>query len=127
MGTYTGRRTQTVTVWEKTGTDRYGEPTRGSPVEPLVRWERTRKDMMAPDGTRVNVDVVMVYGCDLDLKIEDVVYLGVLEDWVGTGSAGDDSELMKVVALDYVPNIRGDAAYREAGLVKYRDTLPEAT
>lgn len=127
MGSYTGRRTQKVIVWRKAGTNRYGDPVVGTPGEFTVRWEKTRKDMMAPDGTRINVDVVMVYGPDLcDLAVEDAVWLGGLEDWYGTGSGGQESDVMRVAALDYVPNVRGTAAYREAGLVKHRDTPPDA-
>jgi hypothetical protein len=122
VGYYTGRRTQTVTWWPRTRTDRYGDPVvSGTPSEILVRWERTRRDMMDPTGTRVAVDVVMVYGPDDAVGVEDTVFLGDTETLYGDGAgtaipAG--TTLYRVKALDHVPSVDGVAVYREAGLVR---------
>lgn len=117
-------RHQKLVRWAKSRTNRYGDPDRGDPEELCVRWEFTRKDMMAPDGTRTAVDAVVTYGPSQTFQIDDTVWLGELEDWYGTGSAGNDSGVYRVAAIDYVPDIKGRAAYREAGLIKASDALP---
>lgn len=121
-----GRRTQTVLRWRKTRTNRYGDPDRGDPEEMCVRWERVIRDMLAPDGTRIKVDVQLGYGPENDdLAVDDTIWLGDSDDWYGTGSAGSDTELYRVAALEYTPNLRGTKVDRWAGLVKLGDTMPE--
>jgi hypothetical protein len=127
MGWYTGRRTQTVVWWSSGGLDRYGDPVRGPASEILVRWERTRRDMMDPTGARVAVDVMVTYGPDDDVHVDDTFFLGELEDLYGTGAGTaqvSGAEFYRVKALDFVPTLDGGDAYREAGLVRVGGTLP---
>lgn len=121
----TSDRWQTATLWEYVGKDRFGQPKVSSaPVELSVRWNTTRRLVLAPDGNRVALDAEAVV--NRKIGIGSVMFLGELDDWRGTGSgsAGEESELWEVVTYDEVPDLKGRNVRREIGLKKYRDTLP---
>ena len=116
-------RFQVAVLWPKVGVDGYGAVTRGNAEEIQVRWVWKRRDIRAPDGSRISVDAT-VHTVE-NLRIGDRLWLGALEDWYGTGSGGDDSEVLQVVAFDYTPDVKGRAVHKQAMLAKSRDGLPD--
>jgi len=114
---------QAAVLWPKVGVDEYGAVTRGNPEEITVRWTWKRRDIRAPDGTRITVDATL--HTVKDLRIGDRVWLGALEDWYGTGSGGDDSDVLQVVAFDFTHDVKGREIHRQAMLAKSRDGLPD--
>ena len=121
----TSDRWQTATLWEYVGKDRFGQPKVSStPRELDVRWNTTRRLVLAPDGNRVSLEAEAVV--NRKVGIGSVLFNGDLTDWTGTGSgsAGEESELWEVVTYDETPDLKGRNLRREIGLKKYRDTLP---
>ena len=121
----TSHRFQTVTYWAKGGTDAYAQPTLSTPVELLARWEFRRAEALDAQGRTVALDAFAVL--DRAVAVGGLMWLGEYEDWLGTGSAGDDDELMEVVTYDEIPDVKGRFYERTAGLRKFRDTLPSVS
>lgn len=122
-------RHQKAVLWEKTGVDRYGETVRATPVELDVRWEEGSTDMLLPDGTKVKLEGVVVTNRAVPegslMWLAPNAALSPLEQWYGTGSAGDDSGVMMVHSKDTAPDLKGRNVRYELNMVKYRDTLPD--
>lgn len=118
----TSHRPHKAVYWEKTGVDRYNNPKLTEPVEIRVRWVGTRSNMLDPNGERIVVDASAILA--QDAKIGDQLWLGELEDWLGTGSAGDDTEvtIMEVVAFESTDDVKGRNTFREVGLKRFRGT-----
>jgi hypothetical protein len=53
MPAYTRNMNQLATYWPKTGTDVFGLPTFGAPVELLCRWQDRADLVRTPDGREV--------------------------------------------------------------------------
>lgn len=118
-------REQTAVLWPERGFDDDGHVKVGSPVEIQVRWNTGRTMALDPQGNKIAVDATMVV--NRKLGVGSVLFKGALADWVGTGSgsAGDGDELMQVATFSEVPDLKGRFTRRVAGLVWFRDTLPE--
>lgn len=123
-------RHQKAVVWPITGTDRYGEPKKGEPVNLDVTWEQGTQDVLKPNGQVVTLDGIVVV--DRDIPIGSIMWLAplktspALEQWYGVGSAGVDSGLLVVETVAVVEDLKGRHARRELGLAKFKDTLPES-
>lgn len=118
----TDDRYQAAVLWAKTGVDRHGEVTVAEPEQLLVRWQTGQAEALAPDGTPIALDAKVVL--DRRVGIGSLLLLGELDDWYGTGSVGDDVELMQVATYSEVPDLKNRVARRTVGLVKYRGALP---
>jgi hypothetical protein len=119
-------RTQWAVLWPATGYDDQGEVTVGDPVEIKVRWTIGRGETTDKLGNTIALDASAVV--DRVIVAESNMWLGRLEDWYGSnGSAGDSTELMRVVTYSEVKDIRGNATFRTVGLKRYRDALPNHT
>lgn len=120
----TRHRKQYALLWTFSGVDRYGQTKVSAPVEVLVRWETGRADMLDMMGNKVNVDARLVV--DQDIDIGSAMWLGTEAEWLsGTGSGGEDDEVMQVAVFNKAPNVKGNRYRREVGLVKYKDGPPE--
>lgn len=115
---------QKAVLWSKSGTDRYGDPLRGSPSEISVRWVVTHRQASDPQGNPITIDAQV--STSQDIVVGSVMWLGELADWYGSGSGGVDDEVMEVVTRNRVPDLKGRVTRYEYGLAKYRDTLPTA-
>lgn len=126
-------RRQLAVLWPAlTGRDKfdeYGDVKSGVPQEIVVRWIEKEMDAIRPDGTPIRLDA-QVHAVE-DIAIGSVMWLApneastALEQWYGTGSAGQDSGLMMVVSLSgRACDLKGRNTRREYGLVKYRDGVP---
>jgi hypothetical protein len=117
---WTDRNLNQAAVYrELRGVDRYGEPLVAGPVEIAVRFERRKREVRKADGTVIGLDATMMV--DREVKVGSTVSLGTLDDWLGTGSAGEESELYQVVTYGEVPDVRGLHLQRTAGLARFRD------
>lgn len=111
-------RRQKALLWLATGTDRFGQPTvTTTPVEIKVRWNTNRAERLAPDGTTVTVDGTAVV--DQIIPIDSLMWLGTLEEWLGTGSGLTDTELCVVKTFRDTPDLKARASFKEAGLMRY--------
>lgn len=118
----TAYRRQTAVLWECTGKDRTNEPILSSPREIKVRWNNDQSSMLDESNTVVRVDALVETTCDV--PVDSILWLGCLEDWYGTGSGSDESQLMQVRLFQKTPDLKGRAFYRRAGLLRFRGVLP---
>lgn len=113
-------RYQAATLWAADGTyTASGQPKRGTPVEIRVRWDDTRKEMLDKDGNTITVDASAVV--DRDIPVHSLMRLGELAEWLGTGSSLADEELREVMMFNKVPDIRNRFAFREVGMMRWRN------
>lgn len=124
----TSHRFQTALLWPYAGIDDYGQPIVSStPQEIRVRWEHTRTEMTDPQGNTIVVDATAVVAQKVTIGSE--MWLGdYADDWLGTGSGsgGDDDEVMRVVAYDEVPDVKGRVKWRQVGLQRKSDSPSRA-
>jgi hypothetical protein len=115
-------RFQTAVLWPADGHDPYGQPKVGCPEEITVRWVSKSRQATDANGNPITLDATVIVVQDVDPG--SAMWLGTLEDWYGTGSAGQESGVMEVVTFDKTPDIKNRAIRRELGLRFYKDTLP---
>jgi hypothetical protein len=109
-------------LWPPGAADRYGQPSRGEPVEIRVRWLSGQRAAAGPDGGTIMLDGSVV--ADREIAQDSLMWLGTLEEWNESGSAPDDSELMRVVYYRATPDIKGRATRRVVDLMRFRQALP---
>jgi len=99
--------------------DAYGEAKVNAPVEIDVRWVFGRSEVLDSSGTAVAVDAT----AEVEQEVPEgsQMWLGALEDWLGTGSGDEDSGLMYVKAYNEALDIKGRVAARTVGLMYFRD------
>lgn len=116
-------RTQTAAYWGFSRYDDDGDIIVSPATDIRVRWVNSRKLMQNAQGKEIAVDAQVVAGEEL---VEgSLMYLGGLADWNGTGSAGEESALMQVVAVEMTPDIKGRNTMWTVGLAWFRDEMPE--
>jgi hypothetical protein len=112
---------QRAVLWEMSGYDTYGQPTVSStPIEISVRWEWKHEEEKTTDKYEVLLDAIVVV--DREIAEGSNMWLGTLSDWYGTGSAGDDSEVLQVKFYNEVPDLKDRYIRRTVGLSFFRDT-----
>ena len=119
----TSFRRQKATLWAKVGVDAYNEPTVSAPVVIKVRWVWVKKQVTDAEGNKRAIDATAVV--NRDIATGSIMWLGELDDWVGTGSGGNDDELMEVVSYDETEDIKARNKRRTVTLAFYRDALPQ--
>jgi hypothetical protein len=122
-------RNQKAVLWDATGAiDDYGRPVVEAPENVWVRWELRNIQVVDRQGNLVGLDGEVVV--DRKVGIGSQMWLApdqsansdtATEQWYGTGSAGDDSEVMEVVTYSDIPDIKGRHHRREVGIRRYRD------
>lgn len=119
-------RYQAAVLWPVTGTDRYGQPTLGDPVEIRCRWDDTRRDILDAQGMRVAIDATIYVDMDIDIGSE--IYKGQLDDWLGTALGQDDNtDVMVVKTFNGTPDLRQRYTTRKIGLMKKSATRNPST
>jgi hypothetical protein len=115
----TAWRRQKALLWNKIGVRDDGEPAVEETPTPLwVRWVWTKADMLDTAGNPISVDAQAVV--DRDIAPDSEMWLGSLEDWLGTGSGQPEDDVCVVKSIQTAYNIKGTAVRRELGLVRYR-------
>ena len=115
-------RRQKAVYWATTGVDDYAQPTLAAPIEIDVRWNDQRHEATDSQGNTITLDGSVVLLIDVDIGA--LMWLGTLSDWYATGSAGQDTGLMRVVMFNATLDIKGRNVRREAGLKRYKDKEP---
>jgi hypothetical protein len=118
----TAYRMQTAVLWEWAGKDGYNEPRVNAPEEVRVRWVWGQKAALTPEGGTKTVDATATV--DRDIPTDSLMWLGTLDDWLGTGSGGEDKGVMQVATVKDTPDLKGRVSRREVGLVFFRDQMP---
>lgn len=111
---------QKAVLWPMTGYDTYGQPQVSSiPIEISVRWEWKHEEEKSTDRYQVLLDAMVV----VDRAIEEGsnMWLGTLSDWYGTGSSGEDSEVLQVKFYNEIPDLKDRCIRRTVGLSFFRD------
>lgn len=116
----TSDRYQKAVLWSVTGSNNYGDVIRSDPVELTVRWEDDSRDVRDADGTVLTLAATVVV--DREVAKGSLMWLGELANWYGTGSAGDEDDVMQVVETHTTPDLSNKFIRRTLGLMKYRDT-----
>lgn len=111
---------QKAVVWDASGYDEFGNPVVGNIREIRCRWENKKEDMLARDGTPLVVDAVVFVA--VALTIGSNMWLGALADWAGTGSAGYDDDVMEVVSVKDIPDLKSRMHRYKLGLQRLKDT-----
>jgi len=121
---YRRQLNQKAILWESTGrVDRHGEPIVEAPVEIDCRWITKRMEELDKDGNVISLDAQVVV--KQEIPIGSVMILAELQEWHGTGSMGDDDELMVVVTEAETPTLKNRGIRRTLGLKRRHDTPPE--
>lgn len=120
-------RYQGAVLWPKSGFDRHGQVTVGSPVEMRVRWNDAKAERLDAQGNTVTVDATAIV--DREVEIGGQMWLAddpsksALDQWYGVGSAGQtqDEKVLTVITFDATPDSKNRYAQREVGLKRYRN------
>jgi hypothetical protein len=108
---------QKAVLWPFIGKDRYGEVYHGDPEEIDVRWI-----VKKTSGDATDIDAVVIV--DREVALDSLLWLGEYIDWFGTGSGGDDDDLMKVITAKETPDIDAVEVRRKLGVRRYKSSLP---
>lgn len=118
----TSNRYQTAVLWPTTTPDAFGQLQVGSPIEIRVRWNTKRSEAQGPNGGTITLDGQA--SVLQDIAIGSHMWLGTLEDFYGTGSgsAEEDTEVMRVATFNATPDIKNRYQQRTVGLQRLRIT-----
>ncbi len=121
----TAYRRQTALLWRWLRVDGDNEPIVDAPEEITVRWKWGQTQMAGPQGTPVGVDATVIVA--EDIVIGSHMWEGTLDEWLGhsgsgSGSAGDYTFLMEVIASNFTPDLKNRNTRRTLGLRYFRDT-----
>lgn len=121
-------RTQLAVLWPMTSVSSLNEPVLGSPVEISVRWNTKTSEWLDAQGNEEIRDGIAVVA--QDIAIGSLMWLapdqtqGALEQWYGTGSAGNTAQLFEVKAFNSTPDIKGRHRRRTVNLMRFKGHLP---
>lgn len=114
-------RFQKAVLWPARSYDAYGQVLRGGPEELEVRWVRGAFEETDPQGNTIAFEGTVVV--DQEVPVGSLLWLGDVGDWYGTGSEGDDTEVLQVVRRRTTPDLKARATRRTLGLMRWSDTL----
>jgi hypothetical protein len=99
------------------GFDTDGRQTVSAAVEINVRWERTGRQILGPQGGTITEDSLVVV--DRDIDEYSIMWLGKKVDLPSTLS-----NLREVIIFRSTPDLRGRRFRRTVSLIKHSNTLP---
>ena len=120
---------QPALLWPIVGYDQYGQPQVAATPTQLggmgnqymgVRWEASRAQVLDAKGNQVTLDAQAMVA--LDIYPGSWMWLGLLSDWYGTGSAHSDQELMYVVNFKRTGDINNRWQTRTVGLKRLHNS-----
>lgn len=116
---------QTAVLWGTSTTNDYGERVRDvAPIEIAVRWIDKRGDTVDDNGTVIAFDAVVL--TNVNVRPESLMWLGTLEEWYSTGSAGSagyGNNLMIVKSIARTPSIKNRYTVYQLTLVRFQETV----
>ncbi len=114
-------RTQKAVWWARTGTNRFGQPVVGSPVEIKARWLDKRSERRQPDGSTVTIEGTVIL--DREVSDGDILWKGGMDEITDPGHV-PLSGLMQVYSFNSTPDIKGRNTRYEATFMRFNDVLP---
>lgn len=114
-------RCQKCVYWEADGFDEYGKFKFLDPVELEVRWVPVTRVVADKKGNEITTSADVVV--DQDVLLGSLMWLGELDLWNGTGSAGDDEPILQVAVFNSTTDLKGREVRRTANLVYYMGEL----
>ncbi len=114
-------RYQAAVLWLLTGYDSYGQPAVGEPIEVRVRWVDQRSEQLDPQGNTVTVDATVILPPDYESVVGSEMWLGSLDDWYATGSAGQPDDVLQVKTYNKSSDMKNRFVRRVAGLMRKHD------
>lgn len=116
-------RRQKAVLWAYSGVDAYGQATVSPPVEVLVRWTYTRREVQDPQKGTITVDAKAV--ADRQLTPGSVMWLGPLSEILLQGNVPTPPrDVMVVVSQAVTPDVKNRNTRYTAELSRSKDTLP---
>jgi hypothetical protein len=114
---------QDAVLWMAIGRDIYGQPVvSNEPRQLKVQWNNVRQEALDAKGNTISIDAIVV--TDVDIKVGSVMWLGKIDDLVGTSPAQPVQDAMQVQTFNATLDLKGRATRRTAKLMRFRDTLP---
>ena len=115
-------RHQKAVLWAFDHYDDDGQPVVSSTaVEIDVRWEKTRREVVGPQGVPIATDATVAV--DQDIAIGSLMWEGSINDIPGTSEV-PESDLYQVINFQKVPDIKNRYIRRVVTLMRFNDTLP---
>lgn len=138
--------TQDAVLWRAKGKDRFNELIIDSPESIKVRWEQSDREILDDKGNKIRLDGQVVV--KERIPINSLLYLGTASEFVTdplgmtqggvlglsqggvlyievSGSGLEGVEILQVVIYTEIPDVKGRRIRRTAGLIRYKETLPE--
>lgn len=114
----TDHLTQKAVLWAKSGNGRDGLPTVSAGVEIDVRWETASdEDISDQDVAAIASDILMT---DQEIELGSILWKGEL-----TSVPDSPTNLREVVAVEYIPDVKGNATQYTVILARYANELPQ--
>ncbi len=113
-------RTQSCVLWPFVDFDDHGRYTVGTPIDIVVRWEETRREIRKPDGVLVAIEATAYV--DRAIVPDSIMWLGTVVALPG-GSIFPDN-LKQVVTYEDDPDIKGRTHQRTVTLARYHKGPP---
>jgi len=105
VGIITKMLKQTAAYWPPTGTDKRGQPTLGTPIDILVRWEDKTEEFIDPaTGTR-QMSKAIVY-VDRDVLVHGVLLLDGLTSTTDQDNAKANDGAWEIRRFEKLPTLR---------------------
>jgi hypothetical protein len=108
---------QKAVLWANNGTDDYGDPKIGAPVEISVNWSWNEDAQESPTGGPVAI--VGTVAVDRRIKLKSLLWLGRLAELPET-----KADLCQVIGYSEVPDVKGRNPRRSVTIARYSNTLP---
>lgn len=100
-----------------------GQPVVCGAEEISCRWEKKSGEIIDPKGRITQIDAVAVV--DREIPVNSILWEGEIVDWLGTGSSGGpEPEMMRVVGIGEIPDLKGRSMRRVLNLQRFRGTKP---
>lgn len=124
---------QRALLWRSSGVNKFGRHKREAiSVEIGCRWDDRRYEALDPQGNAIALDAQVIVA--VDVPIGSIMWKGSLDDLsealTGTSEADTSdvptSDLFEVVIVNRDEDLKKRATYRELGLQRYTDTMPES-
>ncbi len=119
---------QRALLWPAVGSDAFGQPTVGTPVEIAVRWLTNRTLVQDANGNNISFDGTAITNRD----VPDGSHLWLipkgtkvgrgLDAWYNTGSAGQPDELMRTKMYGQTPDLKNRNQRYQLGLMRLHDS-----
>lgn len=115
-------RYQKAVYWEKQGDAMDGDPRVGAPEEIVVRWSYGRRSAISPSGLPVAIDATVIV--NQEIEVGSAMWLGSLSEWMGTGTVGQNAEVMEVLTYSDTRDLKNRFSQRSLGLAFYKGDPP---